>query len=60
MLSRTKTDAPRKLPAASLDIAAADATPVFFDSAASTLIFYMSDGGGIHGGLPLADIVSVL
>src|SRR6185312_9507704 len=49
----TNADAPRKLPAASLAMAAATALLELFETAASTLILTSPHGGGIHrGGTP--------
>ena len=45
-----RTEAPWKAPVPSLATAAAAALPVFLDIAASTLIFNVSAGGGIHLG----------
>jgi hypothetical protein len=44
------TEAPWKIPATSLAIAAAAALPVFLEIAASTFIFVTLSGGAIHAG----------
>jgi hypothetical protein len=58
--STTKAEAPKKVPIESRATAAIEPIPPFFEIAASTLIFAMPGGGGIHRELLLILVCSFL